>query len=99
MNAELEAIKDAWSKETGAGRDEDGTRELSDAYVAAHPEYFTELQNMSLEECVQAASVFRKAGMEESQWHVKTWLWHHFEPQNIGGPMVARVRIPGVNRG
>ncbi len=35
MNAELEAIKDAWDKNTGNGRDEDGTRAMCDAYVEA----------------------------------------------------------------
>ena len=99
MNAELEAIKDAWSKETGAGRDEEGTRALCDAYVEAHPERFTELANMSLEECVQALSVFRAAGMEGSQWEVEVWLLHRFEPQSIGGPLQATVRIPGLGRG
>lgn len=98
MNAELEAIKDSWDKNTGDGRDEDGTRALCDAYVEAHPEQFTELANMSLEECVQALSVFRAAGMEESQWKVEVWLLHRFEPQTIGGVARATVRIPGLRR-
>lgn len=94
MNAELEAIKDAWSKETGNGRDEDGTRSMCDAYVSAHPEQFTSLKDMTLEQCVNAVSVFRNAGMEEEQWKVEVWLLHHFEPQQIGGPIRTVVRIP-----
>lgn len=94
MNSELEAIKDAWDKRTGTGRDEDGTRAMCDAYVAAHPEQFDSLREMSLEQCVNALSVFRQAGMEEEQWRVEAWLLHHFEPQHIGGPMQAVVRIP-----
>lgn len=99
MNAELEAIADSWNKETGGGRDEDGTRAACDAYVAAHPEQFTALQDMSIEQCVNAVSVFRQAGMDEEQWKVEVWLLHHFAPQNIGGPIEAQIRIPGVNRG
>lgn len=99
MNAELEAIKDAWAKDTGDGRDDVGARALCDAYVAAHPEQFTSLEVMSLEQCVNAVEVFRDAGMEEEQWKVEAWLLHHYEPQNIGGPITAQVRIPGVTRG
>lgn len=99
MNAELEAIKDAWAKDTGGGRDEEGTRALCDAYVQAHPEQFAALEAMTLEQCVKAVEVFRDAGMEEEQWKVETWLLHHYEPQSIGGPIQAVVRIPGVTRG
>lgn len=106
MNAELEAIKDAWDKNTGNGRDENA-RAMADAYVAAHPELFATLANMTLEECVQSLSAFRQAAMnpaemlalkqlgidpEESQWNVEAWLLHRFEPQNIGGPAQVRVR-------
>ena len=98
MNAELEAIRFAWDKNTGDGRDEDGTRSMCDAYVEAHPEQFAELRNMSLEQCVQALSVFRAAGMETSQWEVETWLLHRYEPQQIGGDVQATVRIPGLRR-
>ena len=92
MNSELEAIKDAWDKNTGDGRDE-SARELADAYVAAHPDQFTSLEAMSLEQCVQAVDVFRQAGMADEQWRVETWLLHRFEPQNIGGAAQAKVRL------
>lgn len=98
MNAELEKIKDSWDKTTGDGRDEEGTRALCDAYVEAHPERFTQLADMSLEDCVKALSVFRAAGMEESQWEVEVWLLHHFEPQTIGGQVQAQVRRPGLRK-
>ena len=99
MNKELEDIKDTWDKNTGNGREEEITRQMCDAYVEAHPDLFAELSGMSLEECVKAVGVFRNAGMEESQWNVEVWLLHHFEPQAIGGPIKAQVRLPGVNRG
>ena len=97
MNSELEAIRDAWSKETGDGREEERTREMCDAYVAAHPEQFTNFAGLTIEECVKALSVFRSAGFEESQWEVEVWLLHHFAPQQIGAQLQAQVRIPGVN--
>lgn len=98
MNAELEAIRFAWDKNTGDGRDEEGTRALCDAYVEAHPERFTALSGMELEQCVNALEVFRAAGMEESQWEVEVWLLHRYEPQTIGGQVRAQVRIPGLAR-
>jgi hypothetical protein len=95
LNAELEAIKDAWDKETGDGREEERTRALCDAYVEAHPEFFVTLAEKTLVELVDAVSVFRAAGMETEQWHCEVWLLHKYEPQNIGGPVQVRVRRPG----
>lgn len=92
MNAELEAIRDAWDKNTGDGRDE-SARELADEYVVAHEDQFASLKNMTLDQCVQAVDVFRQAGMEEEQWRVETWLLHRYEPQNIGGVADAKVRL------
>jgi hypothetical protein len=90
---ELDAIRDAWDKSTGDGRDEDAARNLADQYVAANPGEFAELAKLSLEECVQAVEVFRNANMADSQWRVETWLLHKFEPQNIGGAAAPTVRI------
>ncbi|WP_458317097.1 hypothetical protein [Mycolicibacterium brisbanense] len=95
MDPELEAIRDAMDKTTGDGRDTSQARALADAYVAAHPETFVFLQSMAIEQLVATVEVFRNQGDEQSQWLVETWLLHHFEPQTIGGPVVARVRVPG----
>lgn len=89
----LDAIREAWDKNTGEGRDENATRALADQYVAAHPDQFTELQGLTLAQLVQAVQVFRDAGLPDSQWRVETWLLHHYEPQSIGGPVDARVRV------
>jgi hypothetical protein len=86
----------AWDKTTGDGRDEVGTRALCDAYVAAHPEEFTEIQNLTLEECVDAVSTFRNANLEESQWRVETYLLQKFAPQQIGGVHQPQLRVPGL---
>lgn len=95
MNAELEAIKDAWDKDTGDGRDE-SARQMADAYVEAHPEQFEPYEALGLEELVNLVSIFRSQGMEESQWRVETWLLHRFEPQQIGGTYRATVRQTGA---
>lgn len=92
MAGDLAAICDAWDKNTGGGRDESKTRKLADAYVKAHSEQFTSLQEMTLEQCVKAVEVFRDAGMVEEQWRVETWLLHHFEPQTIGGTYEPKLR-------
>jgi hypothetical protein len=89
----LAEVHAAWDKEDGEGRDEALTRSLADAYVAEHPEEFTELSTLSLEQLVHAVDVFREAGLTESVQRIDTWLWHHFEPQVIGGPAAIVVRI------
>lgn len=96
MDADLEAVKNAWDKSTGDGRDEARTRELADAYVEAHPDEFASLRELSLEDCVKAVDVFREAGMDTEVARIDVWLWHHFEPQNIGGTAAPTVRIPGA---
>lgn len=90
----LAEVHDAWDKAVGEGRDEEGTRALADAYVAEHPDEFSELSGLTIEQLVTAVDVFRAAGLEESRKRVDVWLWHHFEPQVIGGPAAIVVRIP-----
>ena len=63
--------------------------------VAAHPDEFGLLATMPIESCVAAVDLFRNEADEASQWRVETWLLHRFEPQTIGGPVIAKVRVPG----
>lgn len=93
MNVELEAIKTAWSQDNKEARNAALARDLSDDYVAAHPAEFEEISEMEIEECVNALGVFRNAGMEDSQWRIQAWLFHHFEPQQIGGIAGATIRV------
>lgn len=99
MKAELEAIRKAWdpgdpeTKQLKGKRDEDKTRKLSDKYVEDHPEEFEELRNLSEPDCVNALEVFRAAGLEDSEWRVQAWLFHAFEPQNIGGEHHSILRV------
>jgi hypothetical protein len=88
----LQDIEDAW--DAGEGEMEK-VRALADAYVSDHPDEFKELSAMSVEQLVQAVDVFRQAGLKESLLRVEAWLWHHFEPQNIGGPATVTVRQVG----
>lgn len=95
MDAELDAIFTAWDKNSG-GRDETLTRSLSDDFVAAHPELFSELQAFGddLDRCVQSLEVFRAAGWRTQERLVQVWLWHTFAKQEIGGEVVAKLRFP-----
>lgn len=94
MTPELEAIKAALDNSNG-DRDMTQVVALADAYVAAHPDQYTSLQNLEREQCVAALDVFRSAGMEEDQWRVEAWIQHRWDPMNIGGPVSAKVRTPG----
>lgn len=91
---ELNAIKLAWDKNTGSGREEEQTRELARAYVTAHPERFHDVAPMTLEEAVQAVETFRTAGFENQQWLVETWLLAKVPPQEIGGSIALPVDVP-----
>lgn len=93
MDAGLEAIKDAWDKNTGDGRDE-SARKLADAYIAEHVERFAGFKDLSLEQLVQALEVFRVANMEQQQWEIEAYLLSRFEPQNIGGEYNPQLRLP-----
>lgn len=94
MDTELEAVKDAMDKATGDGRDRDKAVELSDAYVAAHPEKYAGLDKFDLPLLVQLVSEKRTAGDEQGQWELEAYLLHKFLPQNIGGEYKAEVRLP-----
>ena len=88
MNSELEAIRDAMDKDRPGGRDRAGARDLAEAYIAAHPDEFTELAAKPFEEVVEAVDVFRAAEFETEHWRCEAWLLHLFpEPQVIGGEL------------
>lgn len=93
MKTEFAAIKDIWDADTGEGRDEEMVRQLSDEYVAAHPEEFESFQGLDEKALVKALEVFRAAGLEDDEYRVQVWIWHYFEPQEIGGTYRAKVRI------
>ena len=90
MKQEFEVIKAAWDAEE---RDEDYVRELSDAYVAQYPAEFESYEGLDEHACVKALEVFRDAGLEDDAFRVQVWLWHYFEPQEIGGTYRAKVRV------
>lgn len=93
---------DTWQTkgiEGDEGRLQAEFQELCDKYVADHPDEFSEqIRGMEIEQLVTALSTFRAAGFEREQWIIEVWLKHHFEPQQIGGPMKARLRFPNGPR-
>ncbi len=96
MKVEFAAIYDAWSPETNGGRDEALTRQLSDQYVADHPSEFDGYDQMDIASLVTAVDTFRAAGLVDDQARVEVWLWHRFEPQNIGGVYQPSIRVAGL---
>lgn len=96
MNAELEAIKDAMAphdpEEGHEGQDRALGEQLSDAYVAAHPEEFTDFADKTIVDVVKSVDVFREAGMEDMQWRAEAWHLHKWHPQTIGGVMGPQER-------
>jgi hypothetical protein len=93
LNPDLEAIKDAWDKNTGDGRD-DGARDLAKVYVKAHPELFTGLEQFDVPTLVSLLSSKRDAGDEEGCWNVEAWLLACVPPQQIGGEYKAEIVLP-----
>lgn len=109
MEADLQAIADAWENRPAAGEASSGpdgeeaaaqdadVYELADAYVAAHPDDFAGFAALPLEALVKTIDTYRTDGRDEDAMKVQVWLWHHFEPQKIGGTYEATLRVPNGN--
>lgn len=103
MDKDLQAIKDAWESRPAAGQrssTERGVRDKdksvyakADKYVAAHPEDFKGFDALPMEVIVRSLELARDTGDEASEWKFQTWLFHQFEPQDIGGVHTATVRV------
>ncbi|AVO21432.1 hypothetical protein PBI_NILO_34 [Mycobacterium phage Nilo] len=91
MDSQLEAIRDAASP--GPGRNLEQARDLADAFVAAHPELYPGWEDKTVHEAVSAVEILRAAGLEEEAWRAEAWILHRWEPQNIGGPAQATIRV------
>ena len=89
MASTLQEIEDLW--DAGSG-DQEAVRAAADEYVAANPDEFAGFSDKTLPELVESVDVFRAAGYTEEVQRIDVWLWHHFEPQNIGGPATVVVR-------
>jgi len=90
----LQAMYNAWDKEIGQGREEVETRKLADKFVAEHPEFYNEAFRVKSEpELVRSLDVLRQAEMHEEVARIQAWLWHHFEPQQIGGEVQSVIRV------
>lgn len=108
VNEELQAILDALSYvvdedgnvEATDAQDIDKARELSTAYVQAHPDEFHEFEafghdDAGLSQTVKAVETFRAAGMNAMWARAEAWHFHTWEPQNVGGSSQPRLRIVG----
>jgi hypothetical protein len=104
MDASLKTIKDGWEKRDARGQrsstgkanldDDAKVRAQADKYVKAHAKEYAGWDNLSLETLVAEVERAREVGDEDKQWQIEAYLLHRFEPQNIGGPAEAVVRIP-----
>lgn len=74
-------------------QEDDSVYKLADKYVDAHPEDFGGFDALPLDVIVGALEKARETGDEASEWKFQTWLFHRFEPQNIGGTHTATVRL------
>ena len=92
------------SSQSAKGLPKDGTDllegdqkvyKMADAYVDKHPDEFAGFENLSLDVCVKVLEDARDNGREDDEQRMQIWLWHAFEPQNIGGKVDAKVRIHG----
>lgn len=82
----LDAIFDAWDKDTGDGRaPHDDIRSMSTKYVKENPDEYQGWQALSEELLVGQIDAYREKGDEDGVRRVQVWLWHQFPPQNIGG--------------
>jgi len=103
MDKDLQAIKEAWENRPAAGQassTESGVRDKDDSvyakadkYVAAHKDTFAGFEALSMDLIVAALEKARENGDEAEEWKFQTWLFHRFEPQNIGGTHTATVRV------
>jgi hypothetical protein len=87
VNPELEAIRDAWDAGSDGGRDEDLARQRADAYVTAHGDEFTDVEGLSVEECVGRIDTYRLGDQREQVQRIETWLLH----LRAGQPIVGRL--------
>lgn len=106
MDKGLEAIRDAWRDRPAAGdrsSDPDGRElaqedksvyQLADDYVASNTDAYAGYDNLSMDLLVKQLEEYRGKGDEDGEWKIQAYLFHRFEPQNIGGPVEATVRIP-----
>lgn len=102
----LEEIFDAWENRPAAGpasSDPDGKTlaeedknvyQMADEYVDAHSDDFVGWDNLPLKVLVKMVDEFRDSGDDENLRKVQVWLWHKFDPQEIGGEYHATIRTP-----
>jgi hypothetical protein len=102
VSEDLQAILDALAENGEEPGDIDRARELSTAYVQAHPDEFADFRSWgtgrdALEKTVAAVDAFRAAGLNDSWARAEAWHFFTWEPQNIGGSNQPQLRLLGLN--
>lgn len=105
MDEELQALIDAWENRPAAGEassGEDGAElakkdrdvyALADKYVAGHSEDFAAYDVLSLDELVSRIDEHGAAGRNTEAFKLQVFIWHKYEPQNIGGTYEPKLRV------
>jgi hypothetical protein len=103
MAEDLKALREAWEKRDARGtrsssgkaslEDDDKVYKLADKYVTANKADYAGFENLPLEALVRTLESCREQGDEDGEWKIQAWLFHHFEPQNIGGTYQPELRL------
>lgn len=94
----LDAIFEAWT--AGGDTRLADAQAASDTYITANPDLFTGYASSEQDDLVEQLETFRNAVKAEGDWaddtwrRVQVWLWHKFDPKNIGGVADAIIRTP-----
>ena len=105
----LQAIRDAWDKEKGGRDEDEPRRlsdEYVSAHPELFEKLqgMTQKQCVQAIDVLRdqpdnqfgsllRSTVFGDADVEEPWFLVQVWLWHEFEPQNIGGTYEGELRV------
>lgn len=69
--------------------------DMCDDYVEAHSGEFGLFRDKEEDDVVKMLEAFRQLALDEDAWRAQAWLFHKYEPKNVGGPMKSVVRIRG----
>jgi uncharacterized protein YggL (DUF469 family) len=103
MADDLKGLREAWEKRDARGvrsssgkaslEDDNKVRDLADKYVKANKATYTGFENLSQELLVKMVDEARAVGDDDKVWEIQAWLFHRFEPQNIGGTYEGKLRV------
>lgn len=104
MDKGLEAIRDAWQGRPASGsassdpngdelaKEDESVYKLADKYVDANPDAYAGFEHLDRDVLVPLLESYREKGDEEGEWRVQAWIFHQFDPQQIGGTAEVKLR-------